>query len=72
PIKVLGTQENPDIKLGRKSEDLEETEYVDGVTPINNTTPIDTITPSNPIQKDSIKKDSIPKITPEVPAEKVD
>lgn len=72
PIKVLGTQENPDIKLGRKSEDLEETEYVDGVTPINNTTPIDTITPSNPIQNDSIKKDSIPKITPEVPAEKVD
>ena len=35
PIKVLGTQENPDIKLGRKSEDLKETEYVGGVTPIN-------------------------------------
>lgn len=66
PIKVLGTQENPDIKLGRKSEDLEETEYVDGVTPINTTVPA-TTTPSPTIQNDSI-----PKTEPAVPVEKVD
>jgi AsmA protein len=35
PIKVLGTQENPKIKLGRKSDELEETQYIDGVTPVN-------------------------------------
>ena len=66
PIKVLGTQENPDIKLGRKSEDLEETEYVDGVTPINTTVPA-TTTPTPTIQNDSV-----PKIEPAVPVEKVD
>lgn len=66
PIKVLGTQENPDIKLGRKSEDLEETEYVDSVTPINTTVPA-TTTPSSTIQNDSF-----PKIEPAVPVEKVD
>lgn len=66
PIKVLGTQENPDIKLGKKSEDLEETEYIDGVTPINTTVPA-TTTPSPTIQNDSV-----PKIEPAVPVEKVD
>lgn len=66
PIKVLGTQENPDIKLGRKSEDLEETEYVDGVTPINTTVPT-TTTPTPTIQNDSV-----PKIEPTVPVEKVE
>ena len=66
PIKVLGTQENPDIKLGRKSEDLEETEYVDGVTPINTTVPT-TTTPTPTIQNDSV-----PKIEPSVPVEKAD
>lgn len=66
PIKVLGTQENPDIQLGKKSEDLEETEYVDGVTPINTTVPA-TTTPSPTIQNDSL-----PKIEPTVPVEKVD
>ena len=66
PIKVLGTQENPDIKLGRKSEDLEETEYIDGVTPINTSVPA-TITPTPTIQNDSI-----PKIEPSIPVEKVD
>ncbi|TDR23976.1 AsmA protein [Flavobacterium cheniae] len=66
PIKVLGTQENPDIKLGRKSEDLEETEYVDGVTPINTTVPT-TTTPTPTIQNDSV-----PKIEPTVPIEKVE
>ena len=79
PIKVLGTQENPDIKLGKKSEDLEETEYVDGVTPINNpvpvnATPTNTTIPVPTIQNDSIKikSDSIPKIAPAVPVEKTE
>ena len=69
PIKVLGTQENPDIKLGKKSEDLEETEYVDGVTPINNTTPVNTTIPTTAIQKDSIPKTEliIPENTNEIP-----
>ena len=62
----MGTQENPDIKLGRKSEDLEETEYVDGVTPINTTVPT-TTTPTPTIQNDSV-----PKIEPAVPVEKVE
>ena len=53
PIKVLGTQENPDIKLGRKSEDLEETEYVDGVTPVNTTAV------QKPIVSDSIPKTKV-------------
>lgn len=66
PIKVLGTQENPDIKLGRKSEDLEETEYVDGVTTINTTVPA-TTTPTPTIQNDSV-----PKIEPAVPVEKTE
>lgn len=66
PIKVLGTQENPDIKLGRKSEDLEETEYVDGVTPINTSVPA-TIAPTPTIQNDSV-----PKTEPAVPVEKVE
>ena len=66
PIKVLGTQENPDIKLGRKSEDLEETEYVDGVTPINKTVP-STTTPTPTIQNDSV-----PKIEPTIPIEKTE
>jgi len=53
PIKVLGTQENPEIKIGRKSEDLEETEYIDGVTPL--VIPVDTTSIPLPI----IKKDSL-------------
>ena len=66
PIKVLGTQENPNIQLGKKSEDLEETEYIDGVTPINTTVPATT----TPIP--TIQNDSVPKIEPTVPVEKVD
>uniref|UniRef100_UPI004049DC52 hypothetical protein n=1 Tax=Flavobacterium sp. TaxID=239 RepID=UPI004049DC52 len=77
PVKILGTQENPDIKIGKKSEDLEETEYVDGVSPLVKPTdstsislpiiPKDTIEPSKKeIIKDSLKpstieQDSIPK-----------
>jgi AsmA protein len=77
PIKILGTQDNPDIKIGKKSEDLEETEYVDGVSPLVKPTdstsislpiiPKDIIEPSkNEIIKDSLKpsivdQDSIPK-----------
>ena len=64
PIKVLGTQENPNIKLGRKSEDLEETEYVDGITPINTTEGL-----PGPA---TVVNDSIPKIEPAVPVEKID
>mgnify|MGYP003617874733 CR=1 FL=1 len=64
PIKVLGTQENPDIKLGRKSEDLEETEYVDGVTPINKSEGL-----PGPA---TVPNDSIPKTEPAVPIEKVE
>ena len=72
----------------KKSEDLEETEYVDGITPINTTIPA---TPTPTIQNDSIpkteliipkntneiptpiiQKDSIPKAKPIVPVEKVE
>jgi AsmA protein len=31
PIKVTGTQDNPIIGLGKKTEDLEETEYEEGM-----------------------------------------
>ena len=29
PLTVTGTQDNPKVKLGKKTEDLEETEYVE-------------------------------------------
>ncbi|VXC00402.1 Membrane spanning protein, required for outer membrane integrity [Flavobacterium sp. 9AF] len=64
PIKVTGTQENPIIKLGNKSEDLEETEYIDGVTPLNNA-PDSTAIPVPKIVKDTFLKPST------VPVEKV-
>lgn len=32
PLKITGTQENPNVKLGKQTEDLEETEY-DGEVP---------------------------------------
>lgn len=59
PIKILGTQEKPDIKLGKKSEDLEETEYIDGVSPINATIP-------------KVMNDSIPKTEPTNSVKKAD
>ena len=31
PMKITGTKDNPKVSLGRKSEDLQETEYEDGV-----------------------------------------
>lgn len=34
PIKITGTQDNPIIGVGKKTEDLEETEYEEGTTPI--------------------------------------
>ncbi|WP_338376240.1 AsmA-like C-terminal region-containing protein [uncultured Flavobacterium sp.] len=49
PIKVTGNQENPEIEIGKKSEELEETIYEDGVTPIN-----------APVKSDSIPKAIIP------------
>lgn len=55
PIKVQGTQENPIVKLGKKSEDLEATEYVEGVLPPNN--PADSINGTIPtIINDSVVK----------------
>lgn len=33
PLKVTGTQENPKVRLGRKTEDLDETEYEEGEAP---------------------------------------
>lgn len=56
PIKVTGTQDNPIIGLGKKSEDLEETEYVEGMENLPKTqeviptTELPVVTP-----KDSIK-----------------
>lgn len=32
PLTITGTQENPKVKLGRKGEDIEETEYEDSTT----------------------------------------
>ena len=49
PIKVTGNQDNPKINVGKKSEDLEETIYEDGVTPIN-----------APVKSDSIPKVEVP------------
>lgn len=49
PIKVTGNQDNPQINVGKKSEDLEETIYEDGVTPIN-----------APVKSDSIPKPVVP------------
>jgi AsmA protein len=49
PIKVTGNQEDPKINIGKKSEDLEETIYEDGVTPIN-----------APVKSDSIPKPVVP------------
>jgi AsmA protein len=34
PIKITGNQDNPIIGVGKKSEDLEETEYEEGTSPI--------------------------------------
>jgi AsmA protein len=34
PIKITGSQDNPIIGVGKKSEDLEETEYEEGTSPI--------------------------------------
>ncbi len=42
PIKVTGTQEDPKIGIGKKTEDLEETEYDENAIP-------------NPVQNDSLK-----------------
>ncbi|MFD2910045.1 AsmA-like C-terminal region-containing protein [Flavobacterium ardleyense] len=69
PIKVLGTQEKPEIKIGRKSDDLEETEYEEG----ENLMKIPTIpTDSIPKVEVLIPTDTLPKpkveLTPILPA----
>ncbi|EDO26685.1 predicted protein [Nematostella vectensis] len=61
PIKVTGTKDNPNINLGKKSDDLEETEYVDGVSPLTNPTD-STAVPVPAISKDSVP---MPKTNPE-------
>jgi AsmA protein len=65
PIKIQGTQENPSVKLGKRTENLGETEYIDGVKTIDSTatptlimdTPIDSII--SPIIKSNAPVDSI-------------
>lgn len=62
PIKVTGTQENPEIGIGKKTEDLEETEYVEGMELIKpevktTTTTIVSDELQTQIVKDSLKKD---------------
>ena len=59
PIKISGTQEKPNIKLGRKSDDLEETMYDDEGTPTNTTQP-------NPNTSIIIQKDSVTKNNPTI------
>jgi AsmA protein len=61
PIKVTGTQENPEIGVGKKTEDLEETEYLEGMELVK--PEVKTITPSvsdelqPKTKKDSLKTD---------------
>jgi len=38
PIKVTGTKDNPIVRLGKKTEDLKETEYDESQTPVPETT----------------------------------
>lgn len=38
PLKITGTQENPRVRLGKQTEDLEETEYEEGMEHTPNTT----------------------------------
>lgn len=57
PIKISGTQEQPVIKIGSKSEDLEATEYDADEAPI----------PSSTVSKDSIPEVSFPKTEPPMP-----
>lgn len=64
PIKVLGTQEKPEIKIGSKSENLEETEYEAGEVPID--TPA-VSTDSIPKLEVIIPTDTLPKTKVETP-----
>jgi len=50
PIKVTGTQENPNVKIGKKTEDLEETEYDESDLPKNEPSLI----PKNVVPNNSI------------------
>lgn len=51
PIKVTGTQENPKVNIGKKTEDLEETEYDENELP-KAETPI--------ILENTVKMDTVP------------
>src|SRR5690606_10127497 len=61
PIKVTGTQEEPKIGIGKKTEDLEETEYdeEDIPNPVQNPVETNSLKPENSVE---IKNDSLPKI----------
>lgn len=61
PIKVTGTQEDPKIGIGKKTEDLEETEYdeEDIPNPVQNPVETNSLKPENSVE---IKNDSLPKI----------
>ncbi len=50
PIKVTGTQDNPKVNIGKKTEDLEETEYDENSTPKTESI----LKPINTVEKDSI------------------
>ena len=64
PIKISGTQEKPAIKIGSKSENLEETEYEAGEVPID--TPA-VSTDSIPKLEVIIPTDTLPKTKIETP-----
>ncbi|WP_372753088.1 AsmA-like C-terminal region-containing protein [Mariniflexile sp.] len=53
PIKITGTQDNPDVNIGKKTEDLEETEYNESDLP---KTEVALPVPVNTIENDSIPK----------------
>ncbi|MEN9335304.1 MAG: hypothetical protein RLZZ500_291 [Bacteroidota bacterium] len=40
PLKITGTQENPKVRLGKQTEDLEETEYQEGMEITPNALPV--------------------------------
>jgi AsmA protein len=53
PLTITGTKDDPKVKLGRKTEDLQETEYVD--TP-QNRQPVKTEAPAPEVKKEEPKE----------------
>jgi len=58
PMTITGTQENPKVKLGKKTENLQETEFVNPQT-------VATVLLETTASSDSIKKPKIP-VNPEI------